>query len=79
MNNSHRNQKSDVAGAATNLLHEGKKWANEMRDEGLNQVSHAEENIKEYSDQVLRKVQANPLASVLIAAGVGYLFSKLIK
>lgn len=35
--------------------------------------------VKEYSDELLKKVQENPLTSVLIAAGVGFLLSTLLK
>lgn len=69
--------KSHVAEAAGDLLNEGKKFANELYQEGLDKVSEAEENVKEYSDQLLKKVQENPLSSVLIAAGVGFLISKI--
>jgi hypothetical protein len=63
MNTTNRNQKSHVKKAASDLLDEGKKWANEVREEGLNIVNETEENLKEYSDQVLKKVQENPLTS----------------
>lgn len=65
--------------AASELLNEGKKYANELYKEGLNKVSEAEDSVKEYSDDLLKKVQENPLASVLIAAGVGFLLSALLK
>jgi ElaB/YqjD/DUF883 family membrane-anchored ribosome-binding protein len=73
------NQTSHVSDAASALLNESKKWAHEMREEGLNKVGEAEENMKEYSDQLLRKVQENPLTSVLIAGGIGFLLSTLLK
>ena len=68
-----------VADAASELLNEGKKFANELYKEGLNKVDEAEDNVKEYSDNLLRKVQENPLAAVVIAAGVGFLLSALLK
>lgn len=73
------NQRSHVRDAASDLLHEGKKWVNEVGEEGLNRVNDAEENIKKYSDHVLKKVQENPLASVLIAGGIGFILSKILK
>ncbi len=73
------NQKAHVREAASELLNESKKWANEMREEGLHKVSEAEEDIKVYSDQLLKKVQENPLASVLIAGGIGFLLSSLLR
>ena len=79
MNTANRNQKSHVKTAASDLLDEGKKWANEVREEGMNIVNEAEENLKEYSDQVLKKVQENPLTSVLIAGGIGFLLWRILK
>lgn len=79
MDNSQRNNPhAAVAEAAENLVHESKKWAHEMQQEGMKKVCQAEENIKECSDQLLRKVQENPLASVLIASGVGFLLAKIM-
>ncbi len=75
----HFGNKSHVGEAAEGLLNEGKKLANEVYKEGLNKVCEAEDNIKEYSDELLVKVQKNPLAAILIAGGVGFLLSMLIK
>ena len=68
-----------VADAASDLLHEGKKFANEMYEEGKDKVHIAQQTAKEYTDEVLLKVQQNPLTSVLIAAGVGFLLSSLLR
>lgn len=73
------NQKSHVADAASDLINESKKYANELYEEGLNKVNDAEDLIKEQSDQLLRKVQENPLSAILIAGGIGYLLSKILK
>lgn len=72
-------QKAHVAEAASDLVNESKKYANELYEQGMNKVVETEDTIKEYSDQFLRKVQENPLTSVLIAGGIGYLLSKLMK
>ncbi len=79
MDTTKANQKAHVKEAASELLNESKKWANEMREEGLHKITEAEEDIKEYSDQLLKKVQENPLASVLIAGGIGFLLSSLLR
>jgi len=80
MKTTNRYQKSHVRAAASDLLDEGKKWANEVGEEGLNRVNQAEESLKEYSDLVLKKVQENPLAlSALIAGGIGFLLYKILK
>lgn len=73
-------RKSDhVGAAASDFLNEGKKFANEVYKEGKNQVGEIEDNMKEYSDQLLKKVQENPLTSILIAGGVGFLLSTFFK
>ena len=77
--NDGRNTRSHVGEAANNLLEEGKKLANELYKDGLNKVSEAEDNVKEYSDELLKKVQENPLTSILIAGGIGFLLSTLLK
>lgn len=73
------NQKAHVAEAASELLNEGKKLANELYQEGINKVNEAENNMKQYSDQLVKKVQENPISSILIAGGIGYLLSKILK
>ena len=77
--NNGRNKSTHVSDAASELLSDGKKLAHELYKEGLNQASEVEDNVKEYSDQLLKKVQENPLASVLIAGGIGFLLSTLLK
>lgn len=79
MDNLNKKQKAHVAEAAANLLHESKKFANELYEEGLNKVNEAEDKVKKQSDQLLQKVQENPLTSVLIAGGIGFLLAKLMR
>ncbi|WP_058533448.1 hypothetical protein [Legionella saoudiensis] len=79
MDNANRSEKAHVSEAASELLKEGKKWANEMCDEGINRACEAEENLRECTDQLLKKVQQNPLTSILIAGGVGFLLSKIMR
>ena len=76
-NGSH--QKSHVAETASDLLNDGKKLAHELYEEGMSRIETAEDSVKEYSDELLKKVQQNPITSVLIAGGVGFLLSKLLK
>ncbi|MBI2785312.1 MAG: hypothetical protein HYX60_02975 [Legionella longbeachae] len=71
--------RAHIEAAASELLASGKRKANELYEEGVHKVNEAEENIKEYSDLVIKKVQENPLTSVLIAGGIGFLLSKLMK
>lgn len=72
-----KNEKSHIADAANVLLNEGKKFTNELYEQSLNKFNDVEKEMHEYSDQLLTKVKKNPLASVLIAGGVGFLLAKL--
>lgn len=72
-------QKAQVNEAAANLLNESKKMANELYNEGLNKVCEAEDQMKEYSEHLIKKVKENPVSAVLIAGGIGFLLSKILK
>lgn len=61
------------------LLDDGKRLANELYEGGMEKVNQAEKQIKEYSDELLKKVQENPLSSILIAGAVGFVLSALLK
>lgn len=74
-----RNKNAHVEDAASEFLNHGKKLANELYKEGVNQINEVENNAKEYSDELLKKIQENPLTSVLIAGGIGFLLSTLLK
>lgn len=74
-----RSRKERVESAANDLLKEGKSIADELYEEGSHKMSEVENSVKQYSDELLKKVQKNPLASVVIAAGVGFLLSSLFR
>lgn len=71
--------KSNIEEAASELLRDGRKLANALYEDGLNKVNKTEDHIKEYSDEILDKVKQNPLTSVLIAGGIGFLLSTLLR
>ena len=73
------NSHHQVGAAASQLLNESKKMANELYEEGCHRVQDAQDTVKEYSDELVRHVRENPLASVLIAGGVGFLLSALLR
>ena len=78
MKNNHP-QKSHVSDAANDLLNESKKLANELYEDGLTKLNEAEQQIKNYSDQVIIKIQEKPITSLLIAGGIGFILSRLLK
>ncbi|MCE0724511.1 MULTISPECIES: hypothetical protein [Legionella] len=71
--------KEHLEAAASQLLTEGKKKVNQLYKEGVNKANEVEGNVKEYSDSIVKKIQDNPLASVLVAGGIGFLLSRLMK
>ena len=71
--------KSPIEEAASDLVSDSKKFASELYQEGRHKFNQAEAELKEYSDVLLLNVKKNPLASVLIAAGVGFLISTILK
>ncbi len=79
LNPKQKNGKAHVEVAAHELLMEGKKLAHELYQEGAHKVTEVEDHLKEYSDQMLQKIQQNPLSAVLIAGGIGFLLSKILK
>lgn len=65
--------------AANDLLNDGKRFARALYKDGVHQMDQVEEQVKDLSDDLLKKVQKNPLTSVLIAGGIGFLISLLFK
>lgn len=78
----HRRAQSNGANineAASELLHAGKRKANELWEEGMHTLNDAQDSIKSYSHEMVHKVQEKPLKSLLIAAGIGFLLSTLLR
>ncbi|MDP1604214.1 MAG: DUF883 C-terminal domain-containing protein [Legionella sp.] len=70
---------SHVVEAANELLKESKKKANELYEEGKHTFDNVQKSIKTYSDDVVHKVHAKPLTSLLIAGGIGFILSSLLR
>ena len=71
--------KSRTDKAAADLLNDGKKFASALYEDGSDKITDVEDNIKEYSDQLLKKVQENPLAAMILSVGVGFVLSRLLR
>ena len=61
------------------LMKESKKFVNNLYQDGNRIIQHAGEDVKLYSDDMLKKVQKNPLTSLLISAGVGMILSLFVR
>ena len=53
--------------------------ATKIYAEGKRTVADAQENIKEYTDNLVKHVREKPLSSLLIAGGIGFILSSLFK
>ncbi|HHF7367155.1 TPA: hypothetical protein ACPSKY_002280 [Legionella bozemanae] len=73
------NAKVHIEEAASEVLEAGKKRANEIYEESIKKVTQAEVNIEECANKFVWKIKENPLTSVLIAGGIGYLLAKIMK
>jgi len=68
-----------VAEKANELLKESKKMADEYYEDGVQKAHEVQESLKEYSDELVEKVKRKPLTSILIAGGIGFLLSSLLR
>ncbi len=61
------------------MLNETKKYAREAYESGLKKVDLTQDDVKEYSDELLEKVRQHPLKAILIAGAAGMILSALIR
>ena len=73
------NHTTDIIDSASELFCEGKKKAHELYEESMQKVNETQKTMNDYSDEFVKKVKENPVTSVLIAAGVGYILSSLLR
>lgn len=80
-NNSKPNNKdnSHLREAWRNYVDESKKIVNEVYLTGLEKINLQEEELASYRAELVTKIKQNPLKSVLIAGGLGYLLAKVLK
>lgn len=65
--------------SADQLLDDSKKLVDDMYDDGLKKVGSVQKEALDYAKELLEQVRANPLKSALIAGGIGFLLSVLLK
>ncbi|WP_454785046.1 hypothetical protein [Legionella sp. WA2024007413] len=51
----------------------------QMLEEGFNKVCEFEQTIEKHINDLSWKIKNKPMTSVLIAAGIGYIWAKLTK
>lgn len=72
-------KKAQVTEAATDLLDEGKKYAHELYEDGLEKAEQVKKEAQVYTDELLMRVREHPMKSILIAGGIGMLLSALLR
>ena len=72
-------KKSHLSDAATQFMNEGKKFVHEIYEDGRHRVHDAQQHAKEYSDEAVEVVRKNPMTSVLVAAGIGFLLHAILR
>jgi ElaB/YqjD/DUF883 family membrane-anchored ribosome-binding protein len=60
------------------ILDETKKLGNQIYDEGRHKVEELQDEIRKNSDMLIEKVQEKPVQFLLIAAGIGFILSRLL-
>lgn len=53
--------------------------AGEWLEEGKKRFDEAQDTLKEYTGELAKNVQKNPIKSILIAGGIGFILSSLFK
>jgi ElaB/YqjD/DUF883 family membrane-anchored ribosome-binding protein len=56
-----------------------KDAASELYEEGKQKIGQAQANISDYSDELIETIKGKPITSVLVAGGIGYLLSLLLR
>ena len=71
--------KDEAIRHADALYHHVKDRAADFYEEGIKTATHAQDNIKIQRDNLIKHVQEKPLSSLLMAAGVGFILSAILK
>ncbi|STX28334.1 Bacterial protein of uncharacterised function (DUF883) [Legionella beliardensis] len=79
LNGNSSSRHSDLSEAASDLLKDGKKVANGLYEEGRHRVAEVQESLRTYSDELVQQVHARPMATLLMAAGIGFILSTLLR
>lgn len=53
--------------------------ASELFEEGKKKISETQDILKEYPEHLIKNIQKNPITSVLIAGGIGFILAKLFR
>ncbi|MBA2655915.1 MAG: hypothetical protein H0U70_02910 [Tatlockia sp.] len=74
-----RDEKDKTLEHADALYQQVKSKANEMYEGGKQTVSEAQDQLKHQTENLAEHVREKPLASLLIAGGIGFILSAIFK
>lgn len=77
--NNPNSKKANVTEAAADLMDEGKKYAHELYEDGLEKAEQVKQEAQVYTEELLTKVREHPLKAILIAGGIGLLLSAMLR
>ncbi|MFT4059112.1 MAG: DUF883 domain-containing protein [Legionella sp.] len=61
------------------LAHQIREEAEHLYEEGKKTINDLDDTICNYTEELINKVKEKPLTSLLIAGGIGFLVSHLLK
>ncbi|WP_051555184.1 DUF883 family protein [Legionella fairfieldensis] len=73
-----KSHEPDLSEQMENVVKEAKKMGSQLYREGQDKMDELQNNLKQHSDKIVAKVHEKPLSSLLIAAGVGFILSRLL-
>ncbi|CEK11325.1 DUF883 family protein [Legionella hackeliae] len=75
-------QKDKIEEHYQQLKNEAHEWLNEGKkkiEETQDTLNEYQETLKEYKDELAENVKKNPLKAILIAGGIGFILSSLLR
>lgn len=74
-----KDETEKLADEAESNMQYFKESANKLMEEGKKKVGEAQQYLESHTDELIKIVQDKPLLSLLVAGGVGYLLSLMMK
>lgn len=72
-----RNRKPHLAQATNELLHNGQDSVYKLYETGMDKIDEINKKAHEITDEWTLKVKNNPVGAVLVAAGIGFILSRI--
>ncbi|KTC93866.1 MULTISPECIES: hypothetical protein [Legionella] len=72
-------ENNDTSRQSKRVLEETKKLGTDIYNDGTETINELKDKFQEHSDKVVQNVKEKPFTSLLIAAGIGFILSRLLK